>query len=366
MTRDEAHEMAAELCGGDELAVPVILRLFGADPVDAARAKHLCKQFWPALLGEIPEGQLRLKRRLRCLWEGVKAAAEEMDRYGSGDFSDRVQTGIERLDRRLRGGLRAGQMTLLGAPTGSGKTTLVQQIAVAAARQRKGSVLIVSPEMSLESLAEREIVRQSRSSLFDRNPWVGVDDYAKQASERAHGIAMSKILDERLPILVLEDLEVTMPIIESVAKEQGKLALILIDYAQYVAGDSARQTPRYLQVGEVAERSVEMSIKLNVPVLVASQVNVAREGNKKAYTFRESQILEHKANTVLIMDVQWTTSETTGERIVERTDIVCTKQRGAATFTLKVHYEPHLYSISDEQSYGRPTTSSYPLLAPPA
>ncbi len=312
MTREDAIEMAAELCGGDELAVPVIMRMFGKDPADAARAKYLCKQFWPGLLGDIPEEQLRPKRRLRHLWEGVKAAAAEMDRYGSGDFSDRVQTGIEKLDRRLRGGLRAGQMTLLGAPTGSGKTTLVQQIAVAAARQGKGSVIIVSPEMSLESLAEREIVRRSRSSLFDRNPWIGVDDYAKRLSERAHAEAMAEILKEKLPILVLEDLEVTMDVIEAVAKDQGKLALILIDYAQYVAGEGSRHTPRYLQVGEVAERSVELSIKLNVPVLVASQVNVAKEANKRVYTFRESQILEHKANTALIMDVHWTTNENSG------------------------------------------------------
>lgn len=284
-------------------------------------------------------------KRIRALWEGAKSALEEMDRYSAGDFSDRATTGLKDLDKRLRGGLRGGQVTLLGAPTGAGKTSLVQIVAVAAARQERGAVLFVSPEMSLESLAEREIIRQAGVDLWKRSPdfW---DKQQKQECMDAHAYAAAKIYSEKLPILVLEELEITMDGIEAAARDAGKLALIVIDYAQYVAGDgSDDQRSRYLQVGAVAERSVELAIKLNVPVLIASQVNVSKEGNRRSYTFRESQILEHKAHTVLILDVQWV--EENDVRKPERADIICTKNRGFMTFRLQVNYQPELYNITD-------------------
>src|SRR3990167_6877192 len=91
------------------------------------------------------------------LSSGIERAIVEMARFEANDFTDRVQTGIKKLDRRLRGGLKGGQLTLLGAPSGGGKTSVAMQIAVDAAK--KGPVLFVSPEMGISELAEREIIR---------------------------------------------------------------------------------------------------------------------------------------------------------------------------------------------------------------
>lgn len=345
----EADELARELYGGHPAAAALLIQAVHGTKAEAVAAKRALKILVPSA------DKVEIPKRLRCLWEGAKSALAELDRYTASDFSDRVSTGIPQLDRRLRGGLRGGQMTLLGAPTGSGKTAFVAQVATVAARQGRGGVLFVSPEMSLESLAEREIIRESGRALWGRNPWK--PDATRDDCVREHILASRRITDEKLPIYCLEDLDITMSDVETAALDLAKdgLALVVIDYAQYVAGD-ARDTPRYLQVGEVAERSVALALKLNVPVLIASQVNVAKDGSRRAYTFRESQILEHKAHTVLVLDVQWQTLES-GERHVERADFVCTKNRGAATFTLQVNYEPELYRITEcvtRETYGRP------------
>jgi replicative DNA helicase len=71
------------------------------------------------------------------------------------------------------------------------------------------------------------------------------------------------------------------------------LALIALDYAQLLA-DPDERTPRYLAVGNVAQRSVALAREFCVPVIIASQVNTTKEGTKTVYSFRESQILEHK------------------------------------------------------------------------
>lgn len=299
------------------------------------------------------------KTRCRLLADGIKPALEELDRFTAADFSSRVSTGLARLDRRLRGGMRGGQLVLVGAPSGSGKTTFVQQIAVAAARQTRRPVLFVSPEMSIEALAEREIVRESGRTVWDRNPWMGVGPL-RDSCVSDHCRAAAEIAMEKLPISILDQSDVSMRDIVEAADELEDLALVVIDYAQEVAGDSPN-VPRYLQVGEVGGRSVDLAMRLDVPVIVASQVNTIKEGKTKTYTFRETAVLEHKASVVLILDVDWV--EEGGIRRVDAAHLVCTKQRAGEAFRLPVFYEPALYRISDMGEPSAPA-QQYPLLPP--
>ena len=64
-----------------------------------------------------------------------------------------VATGIDELDRVLGGGLVAGSATLLGGEPGVGKSTMVTQLATAAAA--RGTVLYVSAEESREQVRFR-------------------------------------------------------------------------------------------------------------------------------------------------------------------------------------------------------------------
>jgi replicative DNA helicase len=299
----------------------------------------------------------RAVRRLKPLWQGVKSAAEEMDRYTQGDYGDRVGTGIPKLDRRLRGGMRAGEMLLIGAPTGGGKTSFVAQVAVSAAAKGR-PVMLVSPEMSIETLAEREIIRRAGRKLWDRNPWTAHGPW-KDSCIEAHTVAASEMLDEKLPLLVLDQSDVTMIEIEETAREIPGLQLLVIDYAQQVAGDS-NDSPRYLQVGDVGTRAVALAQALNIPVIVASQVNVTKDGSKRGYSFRETAILEHKAHAVLILDVEW--NDDGEQRTVSKATIVCTKHRSASAFRLQVHYDPATYTVGDLEDDTRPST--YALLPP--
>jgi circadian clock protein KaiC len=56
--------------------------------------------------------------------------------------TDRVSTGVPELDAMLDGGLRSGSATLVAGPTGSGKTTLALQFALAGARLGEPSLCI--------------------------------------------------------------------------------------------------------------------------------------------------------------------------------------------------------------------------------
>jgi replicative DNA helicase len=322
------------------------------DAADGAikRGEHV----GPGLEEMPPEQKPPARRRSRLLADGVQAAMLELDRYQAKDFSHRVSSGIPSLDVRLRGGFAAGQLTALGAPSGGGKTSFIVQVCAHAATQ--GPVLLVSPEMGVDELAERELIRISKCPLWDRNPWTS-NSLERDSACYGHSQASIQIRNERLPLHVLDEPDVTMLDVEEEALSIPGLRLVAIDYAQEVASEDDR-TPRYMQVGQVAKRSVALARRLNIPVLIASQVNVTQEkGKPKAFTFRETAIIEQKAHNALILDVEWD-NEDDEVRKVKRVEfnngkatggarIVCTKQRSGTAFRLPVEYVPETYTIRD-------------------
>jgi replicative DNA helicase len=351
MTPEQAEEFAKELYNGHPAAPALLLTAFHGSKEEAVRVMRALKILVPEAPADAPHQLPWGKKNVRQLWEGVRGAIESLDRYDVGDFSDRLSLGMPKLDRRLRGGLGGGRMYLIGAPTGGGKSSLVMQIA--GAGSLAGSVLVVSPEMSLESLVEREIIREGRAPEWDRRPddWIqsDVDRSRKESARQAHTEAANRILNEKRPVYVLDQPDATMADIERAAAAIDDLQLVVIDYAQQVAGDgSADDRARYLQVGEVALRSVAMSLKHNVPVVVASQVNTIEEKGRTRYAFRESKILEQKAHAIMIIEVKWWEDENNAEeRLVQEAYVICTKNRSGPTFKLRIEYQPHIYLMSD-------------------
>jgi KaiC/GvpD/RAD55 family RecA-like ATPase len=283
------------------------------------------------------------------LWERIPEAMRELDRFHVGDKSRFVSTGIASLDRRMGGGLRRGQATLLAAPTGAGKTTILTSMSAAAAQ--KNVVVLISPEMSVDELAEREVVRRSLTSKWSRSPWKPAP--SRDMAAEKHAAAANEIINRKARLLVYDEPAVTMDQIEDFvtrAKEvHGDIALVAIDYAQEVA-DSDPRTPRYLTVGAVAQRSVEMARRLDCAFLIASQVNVVRDAKGSTLSIRESQILEHKSHNVLHFIVDWQEDPAAGERFVKSAEFRATKCRSGPLFRLPVDYKPECYWLGDAEA----------------
>jgi len=283
----------------------------------------------------------------KLVWfnDALRDATRELDAFHTGDLSEYVSTGIQTLDHKLGGGLRRRQVVLLGAPTGGGKTTLLMSLAMAAVT--KGPILFVTPEMAAAELVLREIIRQSQAMKWFRRPWNPYPDVQRDEAAAAHTRAASRLAQANLPIAFLDRPSITMAEIEAaavmLANEHGRPSLVVIDYAQEVA-DMDPRTPRYLTVGAVASRSIAMAEELSTAVIVASQVNVVKDGNEESYVARESAILKHKAHFVLELAVDWEKLPS-GVRRVNGAKIRCTKARNGPTFELPLIYRPELYQI---------------------
>lgn len=100
---------------------------------------------------------------------------------------DTVPTGFPSLDRLLGGGLRRGDLIVLGGDVGSGKSSFALAIAMRAAQQRN-RVVFYSGEMSTDRLHERALAIEGRVRIDDLRQ--GVPNDVARASVGAAAIRM--------------------------------------------------------------------------------------------------------------------------------------------------------------------------------
>src|SRR5919112_2540570 len=79
---------------------------------------------------------------------------------------DTVPTGFPSLDKLLGGGVRRGDLVVLGGDVGSGKSALALAIALRAAQDGR-SVAYLSGEMSVDRIMERALAIEGRAKIDD-------------------------------------------------------------------------------------------------------------------------------------------------------------------------------------------------------
>ena len=272
----------------------------------------------------------------------------DLNCFSRGDIRDMVTTGIGSLNKALTGGMQTGAVYLIGAASGGGKTTFLQCVAAHVAREH-GAVLFVSPEMSARSLAQREVIRRSGFPMSYRAPWSTEWSWQREKAEEAHNKAAAEIANEMLPVYIIDDIETSLSDAEKYARKIKDLKLIILDYAQELADDSGG-TARYLAVGEVGKTAIRIGRELNCPVMIASQVNCAKDkfGNTE-YTFRESQKLEHKCHASMILEVQRDINRNEhGFYDVTGASLVFRKNRDGAMPKIELDYKPAIFHFGDK------------------
>lgn len=121
---------------------------------------------WNSFVEErvLPEETEDVRRRSSS--PSGNAKAKRLSEVGSGEY-ERIDTGIDELNRVLGGGLVKGSLVLISGEPGIGKSTIIMQTAANIAAQGK-TVLYVSGEESEEQIKMRadRICRVLPSSLY--------------------------------------------------------------------------------------------------------------------------------------------------------------------------------------------------------
>jgi replicative DNA helicase len=267
----------------------------------------------------------------------VRASAQ-FDRYTEMMESQKtigISTGIAQLDRQLGGGFYPGELTIVAARAGLGKTTFLSHCANEACR--KGiPVLFCSAEMDVDSITDREVAQHVGVSINR----IRRGNYSEKLYTQIQQ-AISGIHDK--PLFFYGDLPMTTDKILQHAlgmKLRTGLGMLVIDYLG-ILDDQYGRTP-YERITRISRQLKMMARILGVPVVVASQLNresAMRDDKRPQLSdLRDSGAIEQDSDTVLLLyrDSYYDPAEANDNTA----EIIIAKQRqGESNKIIKVRYD---------------------------
>jgi replicative DNA helicase len=248
-----------------------------------------------------------------------------------------TRSGFDALDD-LTGGFQPGNLIILAARPGMGKSCLVTNIAENAALKYDEPVALFSLEMSETELAQRFIASQSSTKLTDLRKGRVAEKVWPKIMKATNDLAQA-------PLYIDDSSDVGLLEIRAKARrlhQQRKLGLIIVDYVQLMRADH-RVESRVEQVGQMSRGLKILARELDVPVIALSQLNRSveqRGGDKKPLLsdLRESGSLEQDADLVMFIfrDEYYTKeeSEHPGEA-----ELLIAKHRNGALGDVKLTFQ---------------------------
>jgi len=272
---------------------------------------------------------------------GVVAAAIH-DKIMRNEPDEFIPTGFRTLDHWLRGGIRPGEIMVIGGRPGQGKTALGVNMGIRAAKSGV-PVGLLSIEMS-----ETEIARRMRAYFgCPMNATPEDAELSEQATERVEALPF-KIID--LSSGRLADIQSH---VRTLARRDG-VRLFVLDYLQLVkAGKDGGE--EYQRITLASQAMKQMAREYGVAMLVLAQVN--REGGKREKPtmndLKGSGSIEQDADQIVLIH---------NPHGCDAPELILAKHRNGRTGRVAVTYTPVQTRFEDNgeahEGYGE---SSGPL-----
>lgn len=230
------------------------------------------------------------------------------------------KTGYPKLDY-LTGGFKKGQMIVLGANTGIGKTSFAFSIAHNIAKHY--SVLYVSREMGFSEMAMRYVALETDIKMQNMNNCnLSVIDQKKLGD-----------LGEKESGLYIDEQSSKLSEVYAKAKKlqrgSGEIGLIVIDYLQLM--DYGKDKNEVQALDRLSKEIKDKAKELQVPILVLSQFSKEAYNSSKLTKqyLRGSGAIYFNADFVLLIDRQ------EGE---EEAWLIIDKARNSKVGKIKMHF----------------------------
>ncbi|NTX01217.1 replicative DNA helicase [Myxococcus sp. CA051A] len=211
-----------------------------------------------------------------------------------------LSTGYIDLDNQLTG-LHAGELIILAARPGVGKTSFAMNIAVNAALKENKAVGIFSLEMPADQLLMRLLASTARVDMKKlRGGRLSPHDEEK-FQEMAGALYNAPIYIDDSGGLSPFDLRAKA---RRVKQKDPRLSLLIIDYLQLMH-QKGKVESRQLEVAEISRALKQLAKELEVPIIALSQLSrkvEERKGGKPMLSdLRESGSIEQDADVVMFI-----------------------------------------------------------------
>ncbi len=252
-----------------------------------------------------------------------------------------VPTGFTDVDK-LFWGLRGGDLLILAARPGVGKTSFALNLATNAAKSG-ATVAMFSLEMGANQLVQRILCSEARVNLgalragnLQEGDWNSIMQASAALSD------LNLYIDDT-PGLTLTEMR---------AKARRQLrgcekGLIIVDYLQLMQPPSSRRDGnRAVEVAEISRGLKVLAKELNVPLLSLSQLSraVEQRTNKRPQLsdLRESGSIEQDADIVMFIDrsMDEIEAESDGRPPLGTAELIVAKHRNGATRDITLSFNP--------------------------
>ena len=270
--------------------------------------------------------------------KAILRALEEMNAIAQhGDKLVGIPTGFGELDKLLNG-LQPGQLVMLAARPGMGKSTLGLDFARAASIKNNATSAVFSLEMGRNEIVMRLLSAESGIGLTAmRSGKMNEADWQKLARKMS-SVSNAPLFIDDSPNLTITEIRAKCRRL----KQRHDLKLIIVDYLQLMTS-GRRVESRQQEVSEFSRSLKLLAKELDVPVVAISQLNRGPEqrNDKKPMLadLRESGSLEQDSDVVILIhreDHYNRDSERAGEA-----DLIVAKHRNGPTGLIVVSFQGH-------------------------
>jgi len=289
------------------------------DIIDSAEAK-----VFSIAQGSESKGFVHMREAISRTYERLDLLARDKNAAAG------TPTGFSALDRTIVG-LGEGDLVLIGARPGMGKTSFAMNIATNIAKGSQKNVCVFSLEMSAEQLASRML---SSEALVDsyaiRSGNLTTDQYKKLADAAADLSESNILIDDTTGITVTR--------MKAKLRRVKNLGLVVVDYLQLMQGERNSDN-RVLEVGDISRGLKILAKELKIPVICCAQLSRGPESRTDKRPMlsdlRDSGAIEQDADIVMFLyRDEYYKAPDAGEQSVA--ECIVAKNRHGSTGTVKL------------------------------
>ena len=242
-------------------------------------------------------------------------------------------TGFSALDRTLVG-LGEGDLVIVGARPGMGKTSFCMNLATNIAKSTKKNVCVFSLEMSAEQLASRMLSSEALVDSYAIRSGELTSEQYKQLADAAAELSESNILID-------DTTGITVTRMKAKLRRVKNLGLVVVDYLQHMQGEGRRTDNRVLEVGDISRGLKILAKELKIPVICCAQLSRGPESRTDKRPMlsdlRDSGAIEQDADIILFLyRDEYYKEPGPGEQSVA--ECIVSKNRHGSTGTVKLSW----------------------------
>jgi len=300
-------------------------------------------------LGRVTDSGKAVKHR-----DALRLMLKNLEDVAAGRAAPAISFGFKEIDYLMNGGGRAGDLIIIGARPGMGKSNLAVNISMNVARQGY-PVYFVSLEMSTQQQVERTAALTSTTSMgrIKAPKRLQSSDWARLTMAANETQSFNITWDSPGMLTAVQLRAKAMRWARAEKVQEGK-GLLVLDYLQLVQPEGRGGGNREQDVSHVSRTLKQLGMEIGIPVIALSQLSrdVEKRTNDKRPVLsdlRESGAIEQDADYVqFIYRDEYYNPNGDVLNYDPKAEYIQAKGRGAAIGTGYLHFHGEFSRFIDD------------------